>query len=164
MSRRVCGSLALAMGLFMPLVLCGCPGNIWDDTDRGPVASISPKSMWRAYGDFQNPQYAVDGNIDTYAITGTSYEGARLTIDLGRRCLFNMIILDPGPGHEMDYCRRIAVQISYDGVNYRQIYSAPGTRGLTYCDMVTPTVARYIRLVATVPGDRPWAIAEVYLK
>jgi hypothetical protein len=146
-------------------MLGGCsPESIYAGSEPGAVASITPKPKWRAYGDFHNPQYAVDGNVHTSAITGPSYDNAKFTIDLGKRCLFNTIIIDQGPDDEMGFCRRIAVQVSNDGINFYQAYTVSGTRRITYCSIVTPTMARYIRLVALVPGDRPWSIAEIYLE
>ncbi len=153
-----------AAGVLLGAMVGGCADPIYSGSEPGTVASISPKSTWRAYGDFHNAQYAVDGNVRTSAITGPSYDNAKLTIDLGKRCMFNLIILDQGPDDEMGFCRRVGVQISNDGVNFYQIYAASGTRRITYCPLITPTMARYVRLVAIVPGDRPWSIAEIYLE
>ena len=145
-------------------MLSGCSDPIYTGGETGLAASISAKAKWRAYGDFRNGQYAVDGNVHSSAITGPSYDNAKLTIDLGRRCLFNMIIIDQGPDDELGFCRRVAVQISNDGVTFGQIYVASGTRRITYCPLITPTMARFIRLVAIVPGDKPWSIAEIYME
>lgn len=144
--------------------LGGCAGPIYSDREIGSAASISPKSTWRVAGDFRDMAAATDSNISTAATTAVSYDGAKLTIDLGRRCLYNMIVLDQGPRDQMSYCRRISVLISNDGVNFYQVYSAAGTRRITYCPLLTPTMSRYIRLVATVPGDKPWSIAEIYME
>jgi hypothetical protein len=151
-------------GVLLGSMLGGCADPIYSGGETGLAASISPKARWRAYGDFRNAQSAVDGNVHTSAITGPSYDNAKLVIDLGKRCLFNMIIIDQGPDDELGFCRRVAVQISNDGITYGQIYAASGTRRITYCPLITPTMARFIRLVAIVPGDRPWSIAEIYLE
>jgi len=103
-------------------------------------------------------------DLSTAAVSGSSYENARLTIDLGRRCLFNMVVIDQGAQNETGYCSRLVVRISNNGINWYQVYAAAGTRRITYCPIVTPTMARYIRLVALVPGNRPWSVAEVYLQ
>jgi hypothetical protein len=151
--------------VLLVVMLDGCaPESIYAGSEPEAVASITPKSKWRAYGDFHNAQYAVDGNVHTSAVTGPSYDNAKFTIDLGKRCLFNTIIIDQGPDDELGFCRRIAVQVSNDGVSFYQAYTVSGTRRITYCSIVTPTMARYIRLVALVPGDRPWSIAEIYLE
>ena len=151
--------------LFACVLSGGCAPTIYSDAEVGKTAaSISAKSTWRAFGDFRDPQKAVDGNLDTAATTAASYDNAKLTIDLGKRCLFNMIIIDHGPGNENAFCRRVGVQVSYDGVTFRQVYATSGTRRITYCTLITPTRARYVRLAAIVPGDRPWSIAEVYLQ
>ena len=153
-----------AASVLLGAALGGCVDPIDASAQTGSVASISPKSMWRAYGDFRNAQNAIDGNVHTSAVTGPSYDNAKLTIDLGKRCLFNKITIDQGPDDEFGFCRRIAVQISNDGVNFYQIYAVSGTRRITYCLILTPTMARYVRLVAIVPGDRPWSIAEIFLE
>lgn len=143
----------------------GCGPAIFsgDEAGRG-AGAISNKSTWRAYGDLKDPQLAIDGSVSTFALSSSQYDNAKLIIDLQKRCLFNTIVIDHGQKNEMGFCRRIAVQISYDGVNFRQIYAASGTRRMTYLNIITPTLARYVRLVAVVPGEQPMSIAEVYLQ
>jgi len=143
-------------------VLAGCDGSII--AGSGTSAAISPKSSWTATGDLKNIANAVDGNVNTFAITTGSYENAKLTVDLGKPCVFNTIAVDQGQENEFNFCRRITVSISYDGRNFTQIYAAPGTRRITYISLITPTLARFIRFQATVPGDRSWGVAEVYLQ
>ena len=165
----------MAASVLVVATLGGCaPDAIYSGSETVAVASvgpklapiITPKSMWRAYGDFDNAQRAVDGNVHTFAVTGPSYDNAKITIDLGKRCLFNTVVIDQGPDDKLEsgFCRRIAVQVSNDGVRFYQAYTVSGTRRITYCPIITPTMARYIRLVAIVPGDMPWSIAEIYLE
>ena len=142
--------------------LIGCGGSIISDSRVS--AAISPKSSWAATGDFKDISAAIDGNVSKVAVTNGGYENAKLTVDLGKPCVFNMIALDQGQDNQFNFCRRMTVAISYDGVNFRQIYAAPGTRRITYVCLISPTIARYIRFQATVPGDKPWAVAEVYLQ
>jgi hypothetical protein len=144
---------------------CGCDGQIYSDNIiSGSAISIPAKSRWRATGDLVDISNAADGNVNTFALSRESYENAKLTIDLGKPCVFNTIVLDHGSANQFGFCRRQAVQISYDGRNYTQVYTGPGTRRITYLNLVTPTLARFVRIVALVPGDRPWSVAEVYFQ
>ena len=143
------------------VLLGGCADPTWRDASS---TSISSRGSWRVWGDFRDPAAVTDGNLNTVASTSDNYRSATLTTDLGKSCVFNMIILDQGPGHEENYCRRFSVLISDDNLNYRTIYTGVGTRRVTYVKVLTPTLARYVRLEANVPGDRPWRIAEMYLQ
>jgi hypothetical protein len=143
-------------------VLAGCPDNIYTGGETA-ITPISPKSAWRVYGDLKDAQRTIDGDVGTFAVSADSYENAKLTIDLGKPCVFNTIALDHGT-NQNGYCRRMSVGISYDGKSFTQVYSCPGTKRITYISLITPTLARFIRIQAVVPGDRPWAIAEVYLQ
>ena len=40
--------------------------------------------MWRAFGDLRDAQYAIDGNLSTAAVSASSYDNARFTLDLGK--------------------------------------------------------------------------------
>jgi len=85
-----------------------------------------------------------------------------LTIDLGKSCMFNMVVIDHGPGGT-GYAHQVTLLVSIDGTDFQPIHVSPGTRRITTLSVITPTLARYIRLEATEPGAQPWSIAEVYL-
>jgi len=118
---------------------------------------------WRAEGSLRNPQLAIDGNLSTAAVSEPLYAGAFLTIDLGKPCLFNMVVLDHG-SDEHGHARKVALLTSMDGKSYTRQLVASGTRRVTTLSAITLILARYVRLQAAVPGDQPWSIAEVYLQ
>jgi hypothetical protein len=142
--------------------LAGCLGAPIASEPRGPT--ISAKGIWRAYGDLGGAKLAIDSDVNTAAISAASYANAKLTIDLGKPCLFNTIVVDHGPKDPLAFCRLVSVSISSDGRNYKQVLLAPGTRRITYLNLVTPALAQFIRLQAVVAGDRPWSVAEIYLE
>ena len=128
-----------------------------------PAARITPRARWQATGAFDSPELAIDGDRRTAAVSGDSYTNATITIDLGKTCMFNTVIVDHGP-EEYGYCRRVSVLTSVNGKDFKARLSAPGTRRVTVFSLVTPVLGRYVRLQATVPGARPWSIGEVYLQ
>ncbi|MFB3891315.1 MAG: discoidin domain-containing protein [Phycisphaerae bacterium] len=145
------------------VVLGGCAGPIYEHGRTSSAASVSDYSTWRIYGDLLDLPKAIDGNINTAAYTSGNYANAAFTIDLGKPCLFNMVVVDQGLA-EMNFPRRIAVYLSMDGRNFTYVYSAPGTRRVTVLNWVKPEVARFIRVQAIVPSDRSWSVAEVYVQ
>ena len=136
--------------------LGGCATNIVDST-------VSNKGNWRLSGDFRDVARAADGDIGTAASSGDN-STASIMIDLGKPCMFNTIILDHGPDHERNFPNRISVVTSYDGRFWTNVYVVQGTRRITYIPLLTPTLARYIRLQTLVKNDEPWTIAEIYLQ
>lgn len=123
---------------------------------------LSLRSRWIVTGDLRNPQFAVDGNINTAAVSDVAYRNAALTIDLGKVCLFNMITVDHG-SDEFGYCGKVALLVSDDGETFHPQIIVPGLRRVTTIVLVRQVLGRYVRLQAVVPGDRPWSIAEVHL-
>ena len=154
-----------ALGLIGLLVAVGCGlEGVYDDNSRSQVAAISKRTSWRAYGDLRNPQYALDGRQDTAAVSnGNNYDDAVLTFDLGKPCLFNMVVIEHGP-NEHGFCGRIAVLTSMDGVHYSDQKIGSGTRAVTTLLLDSPVLARYVQLKVIVPGTRPWSVSEVYLQ
>jgi len=148
----------------LPLaVLTGCVSPIYHDGSKPPAASVSHRSRWQASGSVSNPNNAIDGNIATAALSGNSYENATLTINLGKTCVFNLVVIDHGQ-RAMGFCRRLAVAMSMDGKTFKHVYAASGTKRITYLWLPSPVLARYVRLQVVVPGRKPWSVAEVHLQ
>jgi hypothetical protein len=126
------------------------------------AGAVSSPSSWRVYGNLENLPNAIDGNVQT-AATSRGVGMDVLTVDLGKVCLFNLVIIDHG-SHEDAYARRVAVLTSVDGHNFDYHLSGPGNRRITSLLLERPVLARYVRLQAVLPGPQPWAVAEVYLQ
>lgn len=105
-----------------------------------------------------------DSNVGTYSVSEYDYQNAVVNIDLKTPCMFNTVIIDHGPAKENGYCRRVVVLVSNNGRDYKKVHSVPGTKRVTFVSFITPVLARYVRLQAVVPGNEPWAIAEIYLR
>lgn len=153
---------------FVPLtaMLAGCGGTpmIYQDNSQSLLGeSLTPKNTWLASGDVTTPASAIDGQVDTLANSGASYAGATFTIDLGRSCVFQTIILDHGR-NEDGYAATVEVFTSTDGRIWQPEYVTIGTRRATILSLPKPTLARYLRLRALRPGPGPWSLAEVYLQ
>ncbi len=138
----------------------GCTGPIYEHSGS---SSVSPYTAWHVTGELDGVAKAVDDNVSTAAVSKSYYLNHGLTLDLGKPCLFNMVVLDHG-SNENGYCRRVGLWTSMDGRNFSYVYAAPGTRRVTTINWVTPVLARYIRIQAIMPGDRPWSIAEIYVR
>jgi len=156
--------LPLAAAVALAAWLGGCgPGSIYSDPRGSVVGSVSPRTQWRITGDLKDPQKAADDDVSTVALSHAVYSNAALTIDLGRPCLFNMVVIDHGPNR--DGCAgRVAVLTSTDGREYVFRHAAPGSRRVSTLLMLTPVLARYIRLQVLQEGQAPWSVAEVYIQ
>ena len=144
------------------MMLCGCEVD-YSSRQKFPAAEISPRSSWKVSGTLRGCENAIDDDSSTAATTGHSYDNSVIIVDLGKICLFNTIIADHG-SDEFGFCRRVAILTSIDGKKYTHQAAISGTRQVSFFNLVTPTLARYIRLQAIVPGNRPWSIAELYLQ
>lgn len=144
------------------MMLAGCENSITDETGQAPGSVITPRQTWRAMGDVQNPSLAIDGSVSTAATTTGSYDNASITVDLGKPCIFNLIQIEHG-SDEQGYARRASVLVSIDGEKYERVAEASGTRRVTNINLITPTLARYVRIQATISGPRPWSIAEIVI-
>ena len=133
------------------------------DGPKSPAAAVTSRRQWKASGDLRDPEKAIDGTPDTAAIGDPLRSGAAITIDLGKACLFNMVAVDHGL-NETGFCRRLVLLSSMDGSTFERRYAVPGTRRITTLCLVSPVLARYIRLEAVIPGEAPWSIAEVYVQ
>jgi hypothetical protein len=146
---------------FACVVLAGCTDGIYQHSES---SSISPYTKWRISGDLDGMAKAIDNNVETAAVSKSYYPNALVTLDLGKPCMFNRVVLDQGPNNEFGYCRKVGVWTSMDGQTFNYVYAAPGTRRITVLCWVTPVLARYICLRAVVPGDKPWSIGEIYVR
>lgn len=141
----------------------GCADTVYSRSSQAATASVSHYKSWTITGDLNDLPAAIDDNVNTAAVSKSYYSNAYFTIDLGKPCVFNTVILDHG--FQFDgYCRRTAVYISADGKNFQYQYAVPGTRRVTILNWVTPVMARYVRVQALAPGEKPWSVAEVYVQ
>lgn len=153
-----------AIGLLGLLALGGCIPEIWQDPHGPGMAAVSDRRTWHATSvGIANPQRAIDGDLTTYAITGTSYQDAKLTIDLGKSCLFNLVTIDHGTD-QTGCCRRVAVLTSMNGRDFVYRYAVDDTQRIAALFLPSPVLARYVRIQVILQSDKPWAIAEVYLQ
>ena len=148
--------------ILLPAMLCGCEVD-YSSREKFPAAEISPRSSWKVSGTLRGCENAIDSDPATAATTGHSYDNSVIIVDLGKICLFNTVIADHG-SDEFGFCRRVAILTSIDGKKYTHRTAISGTRQVSFFNLVTPTLARYVRLQAIVPGNRPWSIAELYLQ
>lgn len=139
----------------------GCSGPIYRD-GRAEAALITPRDTWRLSGDMKSVFLAADQNISTAAVSGDSSGRGTITIDLGKPCVFNMVIIEHGED-EMGFAPHVAVLTSLDGQVFTQNCVGVGTRRVTILYLGGPALARYVRLQALTVGQRPWTVAEIYL-
>jgi hypothetical protein len=145
------------------VVAVGCGSEF--TRGRGPGGSrVTHSREWTVRGDLSNPQYMTDDRDATVSISGGSYRGAEITVDFAKPCMLNMIVMRHGSEHEKGFPRRVAVATSMDGENWKHTMVGLGTRRVTVLSLVTPTLARYVRLRALEEGGEPWAIAELIVQ
>jgi len=144
------------------LGLGACDGPGYPDGGGFAAGRITPRAQWTATGRVLAPASAVDGDPATAALGEGSYERAFLNIDLGRECLFNMVVINHG-ARETGHARRIAVLTSDDGKNYQRQAEAPGLRRVSTVMLPRAVLARYLRIEVVDPGDTTWAVGEVYI-
>ena len=142
--------------------LCACGGSGYSDGTRFVAGSITTRSLWSVSGQMKDVRNATDGNVGSVALGEGAQQRPNLVIDLGKECLFNMIVIDHGP-RDQGYCRRLAVSTSDDGKSFHRQAEAPGQRRVTTVLLPRAVLTRYVRLEVIEPGDNAWAVAEVYL-
>jgi len=147
------------------VVGCGPDPIMSHDGPRAPTSAVTPPSGWKVLSStLTDPQKAIDGDVQTVAVSGGTYENAQITIDLGKRCVFNQVVIDHGP-NEYGCARRVAIFTSRDGKDFSQKqYEGPGTRRVTYAILVNPALSRYVRIQVVRQGDYPWSVAELYVR
>lgn len=144
--------------------LGGCVERIYNPAPRViHGARITSPTRWKISGTLGDLPNAIDGNVHTAAVSAANASGAQITLDLGKMCLFNMVVVDHGD-QQAGCCHRTSVYTSVDGANFRPAGSAPGVRRVTTVLLMTPTHARYVRVQVDEPGDQPWSVAELYLR
>ena len=160
------GKVRLFLAMTLAACMVGCDGATnYDENRMPPAANVAPRAEWTAHEATQilNAERAFDGNRSSAATTSSSYRGAALTIDLGKECMFNMIVIYHG-NDEMGFVSRITVSTSMDGKTFVKRFDGPGTRRVSTFLLVRPVVGRYVRLQVVHPGQRPWSIAEIYIR
>ncbi len=161
---KTCVCTILLAVLVMGLVGCDQAVPVYTATTGGYLgADISSKRLWRLTGEMANPQAAADEDLTTSAQSDYNSAGAALTIDLGRPCLFQTVILDHGNARD-GHARRIAVAVSMDGRTFIDQHVGPGKRRVTIVSLPKPVLARYVRVRVVGSGPQPWSVAEVYLQ
>jgi hypothetical protein len=125
--------------------------------------SIPPKTTWTIRGDLSNLTLAIDGDVNTAARGEYQQAGAEITLDLGRACMIQTVILDHGQ-EERGFPRTLSLLTSADGKNFVERHVGPGTRRVTILSLSEPALTRYIRLKVVKPGTLPWSVAEVYVQ
>ena len=147
---------------FVLLAAAGCDEDM---AVRPPGdTAISPKSQWRATSvTMSEPEAAVDGRLRTAAV-GPAAPKAELLIDLGKPCVFNRVTVEHGTNDDEAYPRQLALQTSMDGRVFYTRKVVLGTRWRTNFSLITPTLARYIRLEVKKAGTGSWRVAEVTLQ
>jgi hypothetical protein len=142
----------------------GCEGP--SESESGvplPGAYVTPRKTWRAYGDLRDPAKAIDGELATAAVSGNPYTNAHIDLDLGKPCSFNRVIVEQGPD-EYGFPSRMAVYTSLDGRAFSLQAEVPGKRRVTNVLLISPVLARYVRVQAVVAGAKPWSVAEIVLQ
>lgn len=149
----------------LAVALTGCgTGDLYQHkSKKPPAAALSDPRTWKLSGTVQSPSLAVDGKRNTYARSTSRQPTPQITIDLGKSCLFNAVFIDHGT-NEFGYCRRLAVLTSLDGENFTKCYETQGTRLITSACIITPVLARYVRLQVIQPGSQAWSVAEIYIQ
>ena len=149
--------------LIIAVFMGGCGPTF--DPSRGSD-KISPLKEWKisdSSGGFANIGKAIDSDMMSAAVTPARYKGASFTLDLGRLCYFNMIVIIHG-ANEMGFARRVEVSTSADGRNFVHRNTLSGTRKYTYISLLTPVNARYVKFTAVEQGSRPWSIGGLYFQ
>ena len=147
-------------------VLCGatvCPGCPPSSDFDNAAADITPRKVWRASGSLRDPAKAIDGDLSTAAVSGNSGTNAYIEVDLGKACVFNRIIVEHGPD-EQGFPARMAVYTSLDGQTFTLRGEFAGKRSVTNALLLSPALARYVRLQVVSAGARPLSVAEIHLQ
>jgi F5/8 type C domain/Bacterial Ig domain len=91
----------------------------------------------------------------------TQAPGQRFTIDLGKREIFQRIILRC-EGDPNDYPRIYTVRGSHNGVNYVNLITGAGTPSVTDIQLLEPATYRYIDILQSgSSGNNWWSIHEL---
>ena len=136
------------------------------DRELFNIGTAPPRDRWllsASPGSFRNLLSANDNDANTAALADPSVQKPHLTVDLGTIALFNMVAIDHG--HEdLGFSGQLSLSTSMDGKQFITRHIQSGTRRVTNVLIVTPVLARYIRLTSLSPGPKPWSIAEINLQ
>jgi hypothetical protein len=157
----------LCIILLALIAQAGCGPTFAPHGRRMSPQSITSPLQWKISSEGDNFKM-LRGAIDNISVTQAEtrqadYRGASFVIDLGRPCIFNTVVLQHG-SDEMGFAREVNIATSTDGKNYTDRYTAPGTRKVTFFNLLTPVSARYVRITATRAGKKPWTISQVYFQ
>ncbi len=144
--------------------VAGCNGEFSHNAPRPGGSRVSSPSEWEIDGDLAYVERAIDQNPESVAMAMMPQQQATVTVDLGKACLFNTVVVSHGLENQHGYVRRLAVSTSLDGKTFSRRYVGSGTRRKTILPIITPVLARYVRLEVLQPGDKPWAIAEIFFQ
>lgn len=152
------------MVLSLAVLGVGCdPGPIYGpDVPRVSVGTITDRQNWTAKGNLEDTDLSTDGNINTISIAQAGISSS-LTIDLGQACTFNFVVIDHGR-NELGYARQVEIATSIDGRTFTPQANCPGTRRVSNFLLNSTVLARYVRITAIQPGEKPWSVAEVYIQ
>ncbi|NQU76138.1 MAG: hypothetical protein HQ546_07495, partial [Planctomycetes bacterium] len=90
-TRRSVGRTCVFLTAGFLLAGCGSDRPVYQ-ASRGVVPdSVSPKAMWKAWGNLSRSAAAIDGDIRTAAVSYRNYTGDAITIDLNKTCLFQTV-------------------------------------------------------------------------
>jgi len=161
LARRL---LNMACGVLLAAA-AGCDtAPIYTEHDRDrAIGKVPDRARWQATGTVSDAPKAIDGNVNTAAVAGNGVESPSLMIDLGKEAILNMVVLDHGR-NEFGFARQVAVSTSVDGRRFIRRHTSPGTRRVSSLLLVSPVLARYIRLDVIVPGTSPWSVGEVHVQ
>ena len=140
---------------------CG-PAPLYSENGPSGTAIITPRASWVVKGTLANAAAAVDGQFETAAVAPPGLAPVKLYVDLGKTCLFNMVVLEHGRD-ETACGRQVQVAVSMDGATYGPVATTTGGRRVTVISLIGPVLARYLELTA-VPGSQGWAVAEMYVE
>jgi hypothetical protein len=160
------GRILVVLATMLVAGLAGCEGGSGPYVEHAnvPAAGITARQTWSASGrNVSDAALAIDGNPATRAVGSEGSADTSVTIDLGRPCLFNHVIIEHGED-PMGFASRMAVLTSTDGVTFARQMTGAGKRRTTHLPIVTPTLARYIRIQVVQPGYRAWSVAEIQVK
>lgn len=153
--------------LLAGLLAGGCgPKFDFKNQTRANPNSISPHTDWKISargGAFTNLPAAIDGNVLTTAVSAKAYQGASVTVDLSRPCVFNLISMMHGK-NPLGFAEQVAVSTSNDGKTFTRRGVFSGTREVSNFPLLTPVTARYIRFTATKSRPGPWAMSGIYFQ
>ncbi len=159
-------SYGVLVGLFVTVAAavggCDGTGGYSNNGQQLLTGQVSPHSVWRVTSTLLDSSKAIDGDISTAAV-GRGSGNDTITIDLGKVCMFNLVIIHHG-GNANGHCKRVGVLTSLDGQDFAYRGSASGKRKVTNILLGQYVLARYLRLQAVIPGTKPWSIAEIYLQ